>query len=120
MCSITVFFFKNEKGICPADEWLANMKNKDVDAKFEALIELLEEHGHKLNRPHAAYLRDKIYELRANVKGSNYRLLYFFDKSKNGIITNGFIKKTRKVPDEEIDKAIKSMNEYLSDPENHK
>ncbi len=61
-------------------------------------------------------ITDDIWEFRTLYLGKQIRLLAFWDK-KSGkpklvICTHGFIKKDRKVPKQEIDKAIGIMNEY--------
>jgi hypothetical protein len=58
-------------------EWFESLPQKARLACI-ARIELLKARGHELRRPHADYLRDDIYELRAKHQGVNYRLLYFF------------------------------------------
>ena len=47
----------------------------------QAYLLQLEEFGHELKRPAAAYLRDGIYELRPSYQGLHYRLLYFFSST---------------------------------------
>lgn len=57
-----------------------------------------------------------IWEFRALSENKQYRMLAFWDKtSKNPtlvILTHGFIKKTSKVPQKEIDKAKQIMKLY--------
>jgi hypothetical protein len=65
----------DERGNIPILGWLDSLPDK-----AQKLAEL----GHELRRPEADFLRDKIYELRVNFKGINYRILYFFIKTKLG------------------------------------
>jgi phage-related protein len=81
-------------------------------------IEFLEEHGYELRRPQADYLRDDIYELRVKRQGVNYRILYFFHKSR-AIISHGFVKQAGKVPDQEINIAAKNKTRFLANPGKH-
>jgi phage-related protein len=76
------------------------------------IFSLAEEYGYELPRPHSAPLREKILELRVSTKNGNFRFLYFFD-DRIIIITHGFKKKTRKVPNREIEKAIEYRNIYF-------
>ena len=71
----------------------------------------LEESGPKLRRPGADYLRDGIYELRFSSERAEYRILYFFDGSEV-VLTNAFVKKTKRVPKEEIDRAIRRHGQW--------
>jgi phage-related protein len=61
-------------------------------------------------------ITDDIWEFRTFFLGKQIRLLAFRDKNsrkpKMVICTHGFIKKDRKVPKQEIEKAVGIMNEY--------
>jgi phage-related protein len=76
-------------------------------------MERLEEHGPALDRPHVGFLRDHIHELRVRTHHGLYRLLFFFYGGRKFIITHGIVKKTAKVPDSEIDRAIKYRKDYI-------
>ena len=62
-------------------------------------------------------LTDEIWEFRTKYKRIQYRLLVFWDKRnyRNTLVlcTNGFIKKTRKTPKREIERAKKIMSAYF-------
>jgi len=62
-------------------------------------------------------LSGEIWEFRTRFKGRQFRLLAFWDKSKDKetlvIATHGFIKKTKKTPKKEILKAEQLRIEYL-------
>ncbi len=62
-------------------------------------------------------LQSEIWEFRSKYLGNQHRLLAFWDKSNNRntlvIATHGFIKKTSKVPKNEIQKAEKIRCEYF-------
>ncbi len=64
-------------------------------------------------------LKDDIWEFRTLYRGLQYRLLAFWDKSSNKetlvISTHGFIKKKSKVPDNEIQRAIRIRTKYFED-----
>jgi phage-related protein len=64
-------------------------------------------------------LSDDIWEFRTQYQGLQYRLLAFWDKTSSietlVVSTHGFIKKTNKVPDNEIRKAIKIRTKYFTD-----
>jgi len=66
-------------------------------------------------------LKDDIWELRTHYQGFQYRLLAFWDKSDTTetlvISTHGFIKKTSKVPENEITKAKQFRTNYFADRE---
>ena len=79
---------------------------------FHAQI-LLETFGNQLREPHSKPLGDGIYEIRAKVASDITRVLYFFVVNKKIILTNGFVKKTQKTPDNEIALAQKYRKDYL-------
>lgn len=109
MPEFEVRFFQDEDGSVPALDALARLQetNPKVVLKFEARIQDLEENGFRLRRPVADFLRDGIYELRAKVDNVQHRLLYFFAGGKGMAILSHHVTKTRKVPEKEIDLAIK-------------
>ncbi len=62
-----------------------------VQDKLVARIELLEEKGYELRRPHADILRDGIHELRTRHIKVQYRVLYFFC-DKAAVLSHGLTK----------------------------
>lgn len=53
-----------------------------------------------------------LYEVRVEVGSNIYRIFAFFDKGNLVVLGNGFQKKTGKTPKQEIEKALKIMEEY--------
>lgn len=53
-----------------------------------------------------------LYEVRVEVGGNIYRIFAFFDKGNLVILGNAFQKKAQKTPKQEIEKALKIMEEY--------
>ena len=76
-------------------------------------IKLLEEKGNQLREPYSKPLRDGIFELRAKVGTDISRVLYFFYYEGRIILTHGFIKKTRKTPSSEIEKAKQYRKDFI-------
>jgi putative addiction module killer protein len=58
------------------------------------------------------FIRDGIYELRAEYESNIYRIFFIFDGDNIVVLFNGFQKKTQKMPESEIKKAIQLKNEY--------
>lgn len=56
-----------------------------------------------------------LYEVRVEVVGNIYRIFCFFDKGNLVVLGNGFQKKTQKTPKQEIDRALKIMEEYQNE-----
>jgi phage-related protein len=107
----TIIYYKTRRGAVPAREFVEKLTVK-VQSKIRKQILLLSYEGPKLKRPYADYLRDGIYELRVKFSPNEYRVLYFFFLRTNIILTHGFVKKSDKVPESEIEKAIKYKLEF--------
>jgi len=56
-----------------------------------------------------------LYEVRVKLGSNIWRILCFFDEDKLVVLLNGFQKKTEKTPRNEIDRAIKLMEEYFNE-----
>jgi len=53
-----------------------------------------------------------LYEIRVEVGSNTYRIFSFFDKGNLVVLGNAFQKKTQKTPKQELEKALKIMEEY--------
>jgi len=107
-----VVLYKTAEGKCPVSNFLISLSEKDF-ADITKGIEYLRAVGNDIRRPHGALLRDKIYELRIPILNNQTRTLYFFCYNDYIVLTNSFIKKTDKVPENEIKKAIKYREDFL-------
>lgn len=56
-----------------------------------------------------------LYEIRIEVGSNIYRIFSFFDKGNLVVLGNCFQKKSQKTPKQEIEKALKIMEEYQND-----
>ena len=107
-----VIFYETEAGKCPMQNYIDTLSMNDRNHLLQR-IEELRIIGNNIRRPKGDKLRDKIYELRVALENFNTRALYFFCFENNIVITHAFNKKTNKVPESEINKAIKYRNDYL-------
>lgn len=55
-----------------------------------------------------------LYEIRVEVGNNIFRIFCCFDKGKIIVLFNGFQKKSQKTPVNEIELAVKLMNEYFN------
>ena len=66
-------------------------------------------------------LNDEIWEFRTLFQGLQYCMLAFWDKTDNRntlvIVSNGFVQKRSKVPENEILKAMQLRTKYFDDKE---
>lgn len=94
----------------PIQDWLADLERREPKAYAKCLARILDlaEKGNEMRRPHADYLRDGVYELRATLGKDQYRVLYFFCGKNIVTLSHGTTKK-REVPPEDIELAIVRM-----------
>jgi len=108
-----IILYQTETGKCPFDDFIATLTDNERDW-MAVCIEHLKREGFNIRRPQADKLRDDIYELRIQLKGrKKTRTLYFFCYNDYIVLTHTFIKRSDKVPDKEINKAIKYRNTFL-------
>ena len=112
MDKFTVEFYEKENGDIPAEEFLDGL-NIRMKTKLVGLIKILQEKANLLREPYSKPLGDGIFELRCKVGNDISRVLYFFYYNGKIIMTNGFVKKTRKTPRAVIDRAKAYRDDYL-------
>lgn len=117
METFEIIFYDRVDGEEPAKDFLKSLDIK-MRAKMLRTISILQNNGYELREPYSKHLTDGIFELRAKVGTDISRVLYFFVIGRKIILTNGFIKKTQKTPQEEIERAKIYRADYLSRKEN--
>lgn len=112
-----IVLYREADGTVPLLDWLKSVGKRDkrIVAKCWARLDVLAEHGNKLRRPVADYLRDGVYELRLEYGGVNYRILYFFAGGECVVVSHGLSKES-KVPDREIGLAVARKQRFEADP----
>jgi phage-related protein len=110
--SMYVFYFVTDAGRSPVKEFSDDL-NIHSYRKFVRTIELLEVSGTRLRCPHVKYIGDSIFELRFECFEGSARVLYFFFNKDTAVLTNGFIKKSNKIPKNEKLLAINRRQIYL-------
>jgi phage-related protein len=105
-------FYRNVSGKCPIEEFLEDLPSEDAK-EVVATIAALRELGNKARRPLADYLEDGIYELRARRFKKQFRVLYTFAGKQTILLLTGFIKKTKSVPSQRIERAKALKKDYF-------
>lgn len=108
-----VEFFQLSDGTSPVEQFLLSQDHK-MRAKVLRNLGLLQQLGNKLREPYSKHLGDGIFEIRTQVGNNISRVLYFFVVDKKIILTNGFVKKAQKTPDNEIEKAKQYRREFMN------
>ncbi len=112
-----VIIYQEKPGNVPLLEWLDDVP-LNVRDKCITKIELLQENGYDLRRPHCDVLERQIWELRVRRKNINYRILYAF-VGKNAVLLSHGCTKRKEVPKREIDRAVRNLKKYKRAPEAH-
>ena len=84
---------------------------KGILADFLRVVELIEEFGPTIGRPHTAPLGKGLFEIRAKGRVGIGRSIFCSVRDRKLIILHSFVKKTQKIPQKEIDKALKRLKE---------
>ena len=106
-------YYKNDEGECPIEDFIKTLSEKEQE-KIKVYLEYLKQEGINIRRPQADYLRDGIYELRIKLKEKNLRTLYFFCFENYIVLTHAFFKKTKRVPTNEINRALIYKQDFLN------
>ena len=107
----TIEYYETENGKLPAYDFINELPLK-LRAKAFKDLTLLEELGTQITMPYSKAMKDGLFELRIQQSNNNARVFYFFVVDKKIILTNGFIKKTQKTPDRELDRALAYKTDY--------
>ena len=110
--------YREDDDSIPLRDWLDGLQAAARD-RCLAKLELLQEHGHELRRPHAEYLEGTdLYELRVKYHRVNLRMLYFFHGQAAAVVSHGFAKE-QKLPPSEIALAKRRMEKFRKNPTRH-
>ena len=92
-----------------------SLPQKDRDKVDRVLV--LMQSDNKMPTHFIKHLEDGIYELRITIKNRDLRFLFFYDGYQLVILVNCFVKKTKKTPRTEIEKALRLRKMYYEDKE---
>lgn len=106
-----VVFYEKENGEKPAEEFILSLDNK-MQKKALGQLSILKEYGRALREPYSKHIKDGIFELRVQFASDISRIFYFFYVGDKIILTSGFIKKTQKTPQKEIEKALEYKKDF--------
>lgn len=96
----------------PVEQFVDGLEPK-MQAKAFRSMEILEEFGTKLREPHSKPVGDGLFELRIQFSNDITRIFYFFFANNKIVLTNGFVKKTRKTPAAELERARGYQADYM-------
>ncbi len=108
---VPAIFFRTEAGGEPVREWLKGLSPDDRKRIGEDIKTV--EFGWPVGMPVCKPLGDGIYEVRTSL-GQNQiaRVLFYVDKKGRMVLLHGFIKKTQKTPDEDLELARSNKSKH--------
>ena len=119
MQEFQIEFYEKIDGTEPAKDFILSLDTK-MRAKVLRTVSLLGDSGPTLREPYSKPWMMEFLKFAPSFGSDITRVLYFFVVGKKVILTNGFIKKSQKTPQAEIELAKKYRAEYLSRKENSK
>jgi phage-related protein len=108
---VPAIFYCTEAGGEPVRGWLRGLSPADRKRIGEDVKTV--EFGWPIGMPVCKPLSDGIYEVRTTLAQNRIaRMLFYIDKQGRMVLLHGFIKKTRKTPDEDLDLARRNKNKH--------
>ena len=108
---VPAIFFRTGNGGEPLREWLRGLPPEDRKRIGEDIKTV--EFGWPIGMPVCKPMGGGIYEVRSNLARNRIaRVLFYIDKKGRMVLLHGFIKKTQKTPDDELDLARHNKNEH--------
>ncbi len=103
MKRIHASFFRTAAGGEPVREWLKALEPIQDRKRIGVDIKTVE-FGWPIGMPVCRPLKDGLFEVRTNLSnGRIARVLFYVDEQNRMILLHGFIKKTQKTPDEDME-----------------
>lgn len=96
-----VEFYETPSGEQPVLRFLESLTPR-LRRKVSSFLQVLQNQGPYLREPYTKCLDDGIFELRCQLGSDAVRLLFFYFEDRIIIVTNGFMKRSRKAPLKEI------------------
>jgi phage-related protein len=105
-------FYRTEAGGEPVREWLKSLPSREDRKRIGEDIKTVE-FGWPVGMPVCRSVGGGIYEVRSDLAQNRIaRVLFYFDKNGRMVLLHGFIKKTRKTPDEDLDLAQRNKKKH--------
>ena len=102
---VPAIFFRTEAGGEPLRDWLKGLPSEEDRKRIGEDIKTVE-FGWPIGMPVCRALGNGIHEVRTNLTQSRIaRVLFYIDKRGRMVLLHGFIKKTQKTPDADLDLA---------------
>ena len=108
---IPAIFYRTEAGGEPLREWLRGLLPEDKKRIGEDIKTV--EFGWPIGMPVCKPLAGGVFEVRTSLAQNRIaRVLFYIDKKGRMVLLHGFIKKTRKTPEEDLELARKNKSRH--------
>lgn len=106
---LPVRFFQNEAGTMPVRDWLLSLSDDDRKSIGDDIQDA--EYGWPIGMPLCRSLSGYkgLWEIRSNLSGGRIARVIFCVHDSHMALLHGFIKKSQKTPQREIDTALARM-----------
>ncbi|MGB6432122.1 MAG: type II toxin-antitoxin system RelE/ParE family toxin [Candidatus Acidiferrales bacterium] len=102
---VPAIFFRTGAGGEPLRDWLRGLPSVEDRKRIGEDIKAVE-FGWPVGMPACRPLGEGIYEVRTRLMQNRIaRVLFYIDKKDRMVLLHGFIKKTQKTPDEDLEQA---------------
>lgn len=108
---IAASFYKTGNGVSPARDWLRSLSDEDR-RKIGADIATVE-FGWPVGMPLCRSLGKGLWEVRSSLSGNRIARVIFATSTNRMVVLHGFIKKTSKTPQTEIELAQKRWKDFV-------
>jgi len=108
---VPAIFYRTKAGGEPVREWLKALAQEDRKRVGEDIKTV--EFGWPIGMPVCRPLGVGIYEVRTSLAQNRIaRVLFYIDKKGRMVLLHGFIKKTQKTPDEDLELARSNKSKH--------
>jgi phage-related protein len=105
------FFFRTEAGGEPVREWLKGLS--PLERKLIGTDIKTVEFGWPVGMPVVRSMGSGLHEVRTSLPGNRIaRVLFYVDRKQRMVLLHGFIKKTRKTTDEDLELARTNKSKH--------
>ncbi|OGO03712.1 MAG: hypothetical protein A2Y72_00750 [Chloroflexi bacterium RBG_13_53_26] len=106
-------YYETPRGRCPVQEFIDSL-DATSKAKVARTLDLLEQFGIKLRMPFAKHVEGDLWELRTRVGSDQHRIIYFLFTGGVFVLLHGFVKKTSRMPQRDLETARDRRDDFLS------
>jgi phage-related protein len=108
---VPAIFFRTEAGGEPVRDWLKGLSPDDRKRLGEDIKTV--EFGWPIGMPVSKPLGEGVYEVRSKLAQNRIaRVLFYVDKKDRMVLLHGFIKKTEKTPDDDLELAKRNKDKH--------